>query len=195
MIKQHSSFEKVTDETILWQYMSLAKLLFLIKNRRLHLHRIDDFMDKEEGVLSVLDKRSLPFYENTQGWNDYLEDDRKRTFISCWIKYPIEQSLMWYAYGKDGVAIRSTAGAISRAMEIDTKHQVNMMPVIYHISKVCFRVTNKRPNSFTDPQYFAFPQIFDFPVFPRFTFIYGRIALIFQNMKVFTTFFCNFALL
>ena len=47
MIKQHSSFEKVTDETILWQYMSLAKFLFLINNRKLHLHRIDDLMDKE----------------------------------------------------------------------------------------------------------------------------------------------------
>jgi len=131
MIIQHLQWENIPGETVLWQYMSLTKFLFLIKNRRLHLHRIDDFVDKEEGVLSVLDKRSLPFYENTQGWNDYLEDDRKRTFISCWIKYPAEQSLMWYAYGKDGVAIRTTAGAIRRAMEIDTKHQVNMMPVKY----------------------------------------------------------------
>jgi len=33
----------------------------------------------------------------------------------------------------------------------------------------------------------------DFPVFLRFAFIYDQIALIFQNLKVFTTFFCNFA--
>ena len=131
MIKQHSLFEKVIDETVLWQYMSLTKFLFLIKNGKLHLHRIDDLMDKEEGVLSILDKKSLPFYEDTKEWKDYLDDDRKRTFVSCWIKSPIEQSLMWYAYGKDGVAIRTTAGAIRRAMEIDEKHQINMIEVRY----------------------------------------------------------------
>ena len=54
-------------------------------------------------LLSVLDKKSLTFYRETDEWERYLEDDRKQTFISCWIKYPTEQSLMWYAYGKDGV--------------------------------------------------------------------------------------------
>ena len=61
MIKQHQSFEYIPDDTVLWQYMSLTKFLFLIKNRKLHLHRIDDFPDKDEGVLSVLDKKSLTF--------------------------------------------------------------------------------------------------------------------------------------
>lgn len=131
MIKKHSQWEEIPDDTILWQYMSLTKFLFLIKNRKLHLHRLDDLMDKEEGVLSVLDKKSLSFYDDTEEWKKYLEDDRKRTFISCWIKHPIEQSLMWYAYGKDGIAIRTTAGAIKRAMEIDKEHQVYMMDVKY----------------------------------------------------------------
>lgn len=131
MIKDHPSFEKVPDETVLWQYMSLVKFMFLVKNRKLHLHRLDDFMDKDEGVLSVLDKKYLPFYDKTKKWEDYLEDDRKRTFISCWIKYPIEQSLMWYAYGIDGIAIRTTAGAIRRAMEIDKEHQVYLLDVKY----------------------------------------------------------------
>jgi len=131
MIKQHPQWEVIPDDTVLWQYMSLTKFLFLIKNSKLHLHRLDDLMDKEEGVLSVLDKKSLPFYDDTKEWKEYLEDDRKRTFISCWIKYPIEQSLMWYAYGKDGIAIRTTAGAIRRALEIDEEHQINMMDVKY----------------------------------------------------------------
>lgn len=131
MIKQHPQWEEIPDETVLWQYMSLSKFLFLIKNRKLHLHRIDDQMDKEEGVLSILDKKFLPFYNETKEWTEYLEDDRKRTFISCWIKYPIEQSLMWYAYGKDGVAIRSTAKAIRQAMEIDKEYKVYMMDVKY----------------------------------------------------------------
>lgn len=44
---------KIPDETVLWQYISLTKFLFLIKNRKLHLHRIDDLMDEDEGILSV----------------------------------------------------------------------------------------------------------------------------------------------
>ena len=131
MIRQHQSFDEIPDDTILWQYMPLTKFLFLIKNKKLHFHRIDDFMDKEEGILSVLDKKSLPFYENTEKWNNYLENDRKRFFISCWINHPIEQSLMWYTYGKDGVAVCSTAGAVRRALEIDKEHLVRMIGVRY----------------------------------------------------------------
>ena len=131
MIKQHLSFEYIPDDTVLWQYMSLTKFLYLIKNKKLHLHRLDDLMDQEEGVLSVLDKKSLSFYKGTPEEEKYLEDDRKRTFISCWIRYPIEQSLMWYAYGKDGVAIRSTAAAIRKAMEVDKEHIVRMIGVRY----------------------------------------------------------------
>ena len=37
--------------------MSLTKFLFLIKNRKLHLHRLDDLMDKDERVLSVWTRR------------------------------------------------------------------------------------------------------------------------------------------
>ena len=58
MIKQHPSFEYIPNETVLWQYMSLTNFLSLIKNKKLHLHRLDDIMDQEEGVLSVLDKKS-----------------------------------------------------------------------------------------------------------------------------------------
>jgi len=131
MIKQHPSFDKVPDDTVLWQYMPLSKFLVLIKNQKLHLHRINDFPDKNEGVLSVLDKKSITFYQDTDNWNGYLEDDRNRVFISCWIQCPLEQSLMWYAYGKDGVAIRTSAGAIRRAMEIDKEHELHIIAVKY----------------------------------------------------------------
>ena len=131
MIKRHPSFEYIPDDTILWQYMSLTKFLFLIKNKKLHLHRIDDFPDKDEGVLSVLDKKSLTIYKETDEWERYLEDDRKQTFISCWIKYPTEQSLMWYAYGKDGVAIRTSARAIRLAMDGDKENKLYMIDVKY----------------------------------------------------------------
>lgn len=131
MIKQHQSFEYISDETVLWQYMPLTKFLFLIKFRKLHFHRIDDLMDKEEGILSELDKKQLPIYSDTRRWNEYLEGVRKMVFVSCWIKYQIENSLMWQSYGKEGVAIRTTAGSIRRAMIKDKDHIVHMINVRY----------------------------------------------------------------
>ena len=60
-----------------------------------------------------------------------------------------------------------------------------------------FGVTNKKPNSFTNPPQFAYPCIIAAPyqgaLNPRFAFITGRIALIFQNRFTFTSFFRNFA--
>ena len=54
-------------------------------------------------------------------------------------------------------------------------------------------VTNKKPNSFTNPPQFAFSPNLNFPVLPRIAFITGRIALMFQNLSLVTTFFANFA--
>ena len=53
--------------------------------------------------------------------------------------------------------------------------------------------TNKKPNSFTNPPQFAFSLNLNFPVLPRIAFITGRIALMFQNPSLVTTFFANFA--
>ena len=130
MIKQHTSFNEVPDNTILWQYMSLTKFLYLVKFSKLHFHRIDCFMDKEEDVLSKLVKASLPFFQNTEEWNKYLEEDRKRVFVSCWTMYPIEQSVMWEAYGKNGVAIKTTAGDVRKALKC-AKEDIYMIQVNY----------------------------------------------------------------
>ena len=59
----------------------------------------------------------------------------------------------------------------------------------------CSSLLNKKPNSFTNPPQFAFSPYLNFLVLPRFAFISGRIALIFQNRFAFTSFFRNFALL
>ena len=56
-----------------------------------------------------------------------------------------------------------------------------------------------KPNSFTNPPQFAYPCIIAAPyqgaLNPRLAFISGRIALIFQNRFLFTSFFRNFATL
>jgi len=61
------------------------------------------------------------------------------------------------------------------------------------ISKVINWVTNKKPNSFTNPPQFAFCPKLNFLILPRLAFISSQISLIFQNRFDFTSFFRNFA--
>lgn len=129
MIKRHKTLGIVPEDTVLWQYMPMMKYLDIIQNRRIHFHRLDDLADKEEGVLSTLDMKSFVRFDS--GFEQYFLDERKRTFISCWIKSPHELSLMWESYGKGGVAIRTTAGHITEAMEKDKEHGIYMFDVHY----------------------------------------------------------------
>ena len=52
-----------------------------------------------------------------------------------------------------------------------------------------FWVTNKKPNSFTNPPNFALPSFSHSLILPCYAFIYGRIALIFPNPLFFTSFY------
>lgn len=131
MIRQHKFFPEVPDYTILWQYMSLAKFLYLIRTGTLHFHRLDDYPDKKEGTMSVLDRKIFSLIPNTSAGEEYLQKEIKRHFINCWIKSPHELALMWDTFGKSGVAIRSTAGHIRQAMEDDKEHNVRMIEVRY----------------------------------------------------------------
>ena len=131
MIVQHKFFPIVPDETILWQYMPLAKLLHLLRTGTIHFHRIDDFSDKKEGTMTVLDKTVFSYIAPKIDIEAYLQQDVKRLYINCWIKCPHELALMWETYGKDGVVIRTTAGNIRQAMANDKEQCIRMVEVRY----------------------------------------------------------------
>ena len=131
MIVQHKSFPEVPDNTTLWQYMPLAKFLHLIRTETIHFHRIDDFSDKKEGTMTVLDKTVFSYIAPKIDIEAYLQQDVKRHYINCWIKCPHELALMWETYGKDGVAIRTTVGNIRQAMAKDKEHCIRIIEVRY----------------------------------------------------------------
>jgi hypothetical protein len=131
MIEQHRTFPEVPSETILWQYMPLAKFLHLIRTETIHFHRIDDFPDKNEGMMTILDKKVFSHIASEKDIETYLQRDNKRHYVNCWIKCPHELALMWETYGNEGVAIRTTAANLRKAMEKDKKHCIRMIEVRY----------------------------------------------------------------
>lgn len=125
-------FNIPSDDTILWQYMSLEKFLLLIMQKKLYFCRIDLFDDKNEGVLPTIDKGVFGSVGFTEAdW----EKIREGTFINCWIESPYELALMWDSYGKGGVAIQTTVGRIRKSMEHDTSRYVKIGRVKYLASE------------------------------------------------------------
>lgn len=130
MIKEHShdAFIKVPDDAILWQYMSLAKFINLIRTKTLYLRRLDSFRDSKEGVLTTIDSNYFPMINIPL---DYMERERKRIFVNCWIESPHELALMWETYGKGGVVIKTTAHRLRACMSSDQEHKLYLIKIRY----------------------------------------------------------------
>lgn len=108
--------------------MSFEKIAYLIKQSTLYFCRIDCFEDKNEGVLSTIDRQIFQLI----GISDIeWESIRKESFINCWIESPHELALMWDCYGKGGVAIQTTASGLRESMVEDKRHTVYMAQVKY----------------------------------------------------------------
>lgn len=127
MIKEHPDLGNVSDDTIIWKYMTIEKFLFLIREKKLHFQRSDCFSDKAEGTLSVLDKKL--FRVETDKGKEYYENDRKRNYLNCWINSPYELSLMWDVYAPKGVAIKSTVQSLKSS--VNDKRNIYIAPVKY----------------------------------------------------------------
>lgn len=111
MIKDNKDLDIVPDNIVIWRYMSLEKFLSLIENEELYFCRADLFEDKQEVTLPIIDKNNFYYSEENK---NYWENERKRHFVNCWIESPHELSLMWTAYAKNGIAIKSTVGNLKK---------------------------------------------------------------------------------
>lgn len=128
MYYSHPDFPEVPIDTVIWQYMSLSKLINLLRERKLYFNRIDNFKDKTECTLTAIDKKVFKY---TEGAKDYWEQERRRHFISCWLESEYELALMWETYGREGVAIKSTVGNLIQALKIDKDHKQYLARVKY----------------------------------------------------------------
>lgn len=102
-------------ESKLWRYMSLPKYLDLLRTGELFFCRADLLEDPFEGARGMVKGDSA--YESPSSiWGRTAS--REKYYISCWHLYEYEQAMMWkmYANGEGSVAIRSTFGALVKAL-------------------------------------------------------------------------------
>ena len=109
----------------------LQSFYFFSKKEELHFHRIDCFPDKNEGLLTTIDKKMFYFDEANIASKEYWERERKRYYISCWIESPHELNLMWDRYSSDGIAIKTTVANLKESLGRDVKYVERISKVKY----------------------------------------------------------------
>lgn len=122
--------QDLTDDTLLWRYVDLAKFVSLLEKKALWLARSDTFKDKHEGrfpseMRSSLSKiyRELPTepgskIEGPEDFQDYLS---RNAYISCWHKNSVENMVMWEIYGREtnAVALQTTIGSLKKSLKVN----------------------------------------------------------------------------
>lgn len=123
MYERHPEIDTPSDDTVIWRYMDLPKLVALCSTKALHLCRMDHLRDPWEGQWpkSVVDafrtglnqlNKDIPAFAVLAPSNPM----RNTFFVSCWHESPVESAALWDQYGNSrGLAVRSTIGRLKRA--------------------------------------------------------------------------------
>ncbi len=125
-------------DAVIWRYLTLKKFVSLIDLRAVWFTRLGIFEDAEEGMTPEFTRQQIKGqHREMEGW--FLDEERKsqirrshednerygRDLIvaSCWVIGEHESEDMWTEYAKDreGVVIKSTAGALTRSLEQSLK--------------------------------------------------------------------------
>jgi hypothetical protein len=110
------------DNTPVWRYLSLAKLLAMLLSDTVFFPRADQFEDHFEGALT---ERSMKEFQAKHGL-DYKENllglalqIPKQSYVSCWHISAVESVALWKIYaGIEGsIAIQSTVGTLKKIFE------------------------------------------------------------------------------
>lgn len=101
-------------ETQLWRFMDLAKLVSILDHRALYFPVVAALDDKLEGALPRVPTGATPF-DKRDAWHVWCFN-RAVTFVNCWHASPGESAAMWARYGDRGVAVETTFGLLSRAI-------------------------------------------------------------------------------
>ncbi len=117
-----------SDFTTIWRYMTFTKLLAMLNEEALFFCRLDQLNDRWEGVFP---REMLKYWANSLGIafqskkpSSLKEWFTKRIipthFISCWYISDYESDAMWRLYTNhdDGIAIKSTIGALKKTLEL-----------------------------------------------------------------------------
>lgn len=153
-----SKFSILSDDTVLWRYMSYSKFEDLIKTSTLYFCRADKFEDKLEVTQP---KASLSFAISTQNpWHmyernimdAYLHMLRTSTFVNCWHISNFETNLMWENYaeknGAEGIAIQTNLGSLKKAFYNEPRKITDMKIKYVDFSTFNMNYFNENPFNF-----------------------------------------------
>ena len=135
-------------DTIIWRYLTFEKFRQLIALRAVWFAELGIFEDVEEGMTPVFTRQKMKrLHLEMEAW--FEDEERKsqvRRFVednessgrdlivaSCWFIGEHECDDMWadYAKGSEGVAIKSTIGALTRSLTQSLKDRWWMGKVNY----------------------------------------------------------------
>jgi|ERR1035437_5312103 hypothetical protein len=122
MFQIHPDVDTPPDDTVIWRYIDLEKLIALLHSRSLYLCRLDHLRDPWEGrwppaMAEVFTRgRSEGELEKGKDFVEWLNEMRKLFYVSCWHENSDESAAFWDQYKRSrGVAIRSTVGRLKRS--------------------------------------------------------------------------------
>lgn len=115
-------------DTVLWRYMDLSKFLSMLEGENIIFSRADNFIDMHEGYWPKATLLELEKLKDENGTAERIANqpmlERARMFVSCWHENPYESAAMWIMYltSKEGVAIKTTAGALEKQLQNSGLH-------------------------------------------------------------------------
>jgi hypothetical protein len=123
--QSHSDFTDIPDDTVLWRYVDLYRLLDLVQTSGLHLTRVDQMEDRWEGSFSSVNVAHRPkiYGEHwpavSSAFPGMYAFTRAHVYVNCWYMGSDESYAMWRLYDASGkgVAVRTTAARLKAALQ------------------------------------------------------------------------------
>jgi hypothetical protein len=124
---KHPCFPQPGDTSLrVWRYLDLAKLIWLLENKKLYLTRLDLLNDPHEGstprllaVLRDLQLRAFGAEQLVAQMPGINQESRRSMYVNCWHIGNGESEAMWRLYcpSDSGVAIQTTYGKLVDSIE------------------------------------------------------------------------------
>lgn len=124
MYKNHEAVDTPHLGATLWRYVSFTKFVSMLDKQALFFAKVDTFRDPFEGALAswaiqwkrdalyeAMGDRAVGLYgpERLRETRNAL---RNITLVNCWHENEEESAAMWKVYADEGVAIKTTTGAM-----------------------------------------------------------------------------------
>jgi hypothetical protein len=135
MYEPHPDLSSPPDDTRIWRFMDIGKLLWLLSSSALYFSRLDLLRDPYEGF--VTDMSSAEFERHIpghgKGMASLFADQRKWVFANSWHVNEFESAAMWdlYLNSAEGVAIETDFARFRESFSAEKTHNVFIGNVKY----------------------------------------------------------------